>query len=331
MAKAKPQRAHHEDQKKSADTGKEIITECAQPEQSDADTESTETPTEATTETPTEPTEETLLQLIPGAFLTSLGLHLEEKLTFEGALAIAERLGSIGKGTAWTWGDLALHVERLFSTSYGVFKKLAEKLGVADQTLYNYKSVAKRFPRGAPGTVSRRREGLDFGHHAEVQGLTPKTADKLLAQAEAEKWTVIALRLKAAPFKKPKKTKPKPDDTKDDKKPDDDTTIKDDKKPDDGGGADETTKDDDKGGGTGNDTGGGNEDTNEGEGGTDPDKPKPNIQEETQATVEALVGAAFRMRANLIQTPSDDPEVLARLQEACTIITLLETKTRRAA
>lgn len=78
------------------------------------------------------------------------------------------------------------------------FKAIA---GLDRKTIQNYKQVAD-------ATSSRRREDLDFSHHAEVAALPKHDQEELLAQAADEKLSVRQLREKVKAIKTPaEKTK----------------------------------------------------------------------------------------------------------------------------
>ena len=83
-------------------------------------------------------------------------------------------------GDWWAFGG-NVYGDRAKASAQGMF-------GRAFQTCANAASVARSFE------TSRRREVLSFTHHAEVAGLPPETADRLLDGAEREGWSKAELR-----------------------------------------------------------------------------------------------------------------------------------------
>ena len=70
----------------------------------------------------------------------------------------------------------------------GRYRKAVERTGLDYQTLRNYAWVAGRFE------LSRRRDGLSFGHHAEVAALAGPEQEFWLRKAEEFGWPVLRLR-----------------------------------------------------------------------------------------------------------------------------------------
>jgi hypothetical protein len=70
----------------------------------------------------------------------------------------------------------------------GRYRAAIEQTGLDYQTLRNYAWVARRF------SVSRRRDNLSFGHHAEVMSLTAPEQDFWLRKADELGWSVKQLR-----------------------------------------------------------------------------------------------------------------------------------------
>src|SRR5262249_35172030 len=64
----------------------------------------------------------------------------------------------------------------------------AAATGFSYQTLRNYSWVASRFP------LSRRRDSLSFGHHAEVAALDEEEQEAWLRRADLRRWSRNELR-----------------------------------------------------------------------------------------------------------------------------------------
>jgi uncharacterized protein YbdZ (MbtH family) len=94
-------------------------------------------------------------------------------------------LSSVRTSSAWCLGDWLAYGEAAFS---GRYREAIEQTSLDYQTLRNYAWVARRFP------LLRRREGLSFGHHAEVASLPPPEQDFWLRKAEDLRWSTSRLR-----------------------------------------------------------------------------------------------------------------------------------------
>ena len=66
---------------------------------------------------------------------------------------------------------------------------VADEIGVSHTTIYQCAWIARTFP------TPRRRQQLSHTHHSEVAALPPGTADALLDQAVAERWSVARIRV----------------------------------------------------------------------------------------------------------------------------------------
>ena len=108
-----------------------------------------------------------------------------EAMTFEGWSAELAGLLLVQRATPWMIGDCLNVGEAAFGEDYS--QALPDDR-LAAQTLANYKSVAGKIP------ASRRREGLPFGHHAELVRLEPVEQDRWLDRAEAENLSRASLR-----------------------------------------------------------------------------------------------------------------------------------------
>jgi hypothetical protein len=113
------------------------------------------------------------------------GLQLPEQLPFERWLRVGRQLAGIHSSSAWYLGDWLVYGETAFSERY---RKAIEQTSLDYQTLRNYAWVARRF------SLSRRRDSLSFGHHAEVAALPEAEQDFWLRKADELNWSVKHLR-----------------------------------------------------------------------------------------------------------------------------------------
>lgn len=113
------------------------------------------------------------------------GLNLPPRLPFEKWVNIGFQLSTIHTTSAWCLGDWLVYGEGAFA---GRYRKAIEQCSLHYQTLRNYAWVARSFP------LSRRRDTLSFGHHAEVARLTEPEQDYWLSKAETLSWSRNRLR-----------------------------------------------------------------------------------------------------------------------------------------
>lgn len=136
--------------------------------------------------------------LTPGQSATSLraqpsdvrvipkrGLQFPSQLSFERWLSVGKRLSDIYTSSAWCLGDWLTYGEAAYE---GRYREAIEQTSLDYQTLRNYAWVVKRFP------LSRRRDRLAFGHHAEVAALPEVEQEFWLRKAEELGWPVKQLR-----------------------------------------------------------------------------------------------------------------------------------------
>ncbi len=116
---------------------------------------------------------------------TQVGHRLPASLSFERWQALGRRIGSITNASSWWLGDWAFYGEGRYGKKY---KQAIAVTGLDHQTLRNYAWVAGRFD------VSRRRDKLSFGHHAELAALSEHEQDEWLDQAERGRWSRNELR-----------------------------------------------------------------------------------------------------------------------------------------
>jgi hypothetical protein len=113
------------------------------------------------------------------------GLRLPQQLPFEGWLRVGRQLAGIYSSSAWCLGDWLVYGEAAYS---GRYRDAVERTGLDYQTLRNYAWVANQF------SLSRRRDDLSFGHHAEVAALAEAEQDFWLRKAVELGWSVKQLR-----------------------------------------------------------------------------------------------------------------------------------------
>lgn len=113
------------------------------------------------------------------------GLELPRLLPFDRWVNIGKQLSAASSSSAWCLGDWLAYGMEAFT---GRYRSAVDETSLDYQTLRNYVWVAKRFP------LARRREGLSFGHHAEVAALADPEQDFWLRKAEELGWSVKWLR-----------------------------------------------------------------------------------------------------------------------------------------
>lgn len=113
------------------------------------------------------------------------GLQLPRQLPFEHWADIGRQLSAACTSAAWCLGDWLSFGQRAFARRY---LQAIEQTSLDYQTLRNYAWVANRF------ALSRRRDTLSFGHHAEVAALPEPEQDYWLRKAEQHQWPVKRLR-----------------------------------------------------------------------------------------------------------------------------------------
>jgi hypothetical protein len=113
------------------------------------------------------------------------GLQLPQRLTFDKWFEIGRHLSSVATSSAWCLGDWLVYGESAYE---GRYRKAVEETMLDYQTLRNYAWVVRRFP------LSRRRDTLSFGHHAEVAAMPETEQDYWLRKAEELSWSRNMLR-----------------------------------------------------------------------------------------------------------------------------------------
>lgn len=117
--------------------------------------------------------------------LPRIGLRLPQRLAFDKWVTIGQQLSTVTTSSAWCLGDWLVYGEAAFT---GRYREAVEQTSLDYQTLRNYAWVARRF------AMSRRRDKLSFGHHAEVAALPEPEQDFWLRKAEDFSWSRNQLR-----------------------------------------------------------------------------------------------------------------------------------------
>lgn len=113
------------------------------------------------------------------------GLFLPPDIPFEQYESIGSMLGVMHQMNAFLIGDWLLYGEHTYGEKY---TQASDKVGLSEQTLANYASIAHRIP------PSRRRPMVSHSKHAEVAALPPGDQTKWLKITEEENLTKAALR-----------------------------------------------------------------------------------------------------------------------------------------
>jgi hypothetical protein len=114
-----------------------------------------------------------------------VGLVFPARLPFEAWLGVGAQLAAAASSSAWCLGDWLVYGQSAYG---GRYRDAVERTGLDYQTLRNYAWVAGRFE------LSRRRDALSFGHHAEVAALPAPEQDFWLRKAEEFGWSTMRLR-----------------------------------------------------------------------------------------------------------------------------------------
>jgi hypothetical protein len=117
--------------------------------------------------------------------LRKSGLLLARGIGFGKWEAIGQQLLSVNESTTWWIADWIAYGELTFQDRY---REAVQRTSLNYQTLRNYVWVARRFD------LSRRRDNLSFGHHAEVAALDQPEQDYWLRKAEELTWSRNQLR-----------------------------------------------------------------------------------------------------------------------------------------
>jgi hypothetical protein len=113
------------------------------------------------------------------------GLQLLRELPFERWVIVGRQLSEMHSSSAWCLGDWLVYGQAAYARRY---REAIEQTRLDYQTLRNYAWVAKQF------ALSRRRDSLSFGHHAELAALPEAEQDFWLRKADELGWPVKRLR-----------------------------------------------------------------------------------------------------------------------------------------
>jgi len=117
--------------------------------------------------------------------IPTIGLDLPRHLPFVKWLELGHRLSALSTSSAWCLGDWLIYG----TTAYeGRYRDAIAKTSLEYQTLRNYAWVTRRFP------LSRRRDTLSFGHHAEVAALPEPEQEFWLRKSDKHRWSRNRLR-----------------------------------------------------------------------------------------------------------------------------------------
>jgi hypothetical protein len=106
-------------------------------------------------------------------------------MSFDSWRQLGSRIAIVADSSAWWLGDWLLYGEQAYGDRY---EQAIADTSLGYQTLRNYAWVARKFP------MSRRRDTLSFGHHAEVAALSDDEQDMWLTRAERLTWSRNQLR-----------------------------------------------------------------------------------------------------------------------------------------
>jgi hypothetical protein len=127
-----------------------------------------------------------ILEVDGSVVLRKSGLLFPRIPNFQRWALIGEQLFAVSESSVWWIADWLAYGETTFRERY---REAIQKTSLNYQTLRNYAWVARRFD------LSRRRDSLSFGHHAEVAALERPEQDFWLRKAEEFGWSRNRLRL----------------------------------------------------------------------------------------------------------------------------------------
>lgn len=113
------------------------------------------------------------------------GIMFSGKLSLHNWELVGKRLLSLTDSASWWIADWLVYGESEFKDRY---EEVIRRTSLNYQTLRNYTWVARKFE------LSRRRDNLSFGHHAEVAALEAPEQDFWLRKAEEFGWSRNQLR-----------------------------------------------------------------------------------------------------------------------------------------
>ena len=113
------------------------------------------------------------------------GLGLQDGLSFDSWRELGRQVVRVANCSAWWLGDWLVYGEQAYGDRY---EQAIIDTSLGYKTLRNYAWVARKLP------VSRRRDTLSFGHHAEVAALPDDEQDVWLERTERLNWSRKQLR-----------------------------------------------------------------------------------------------------------------------------------------
>ena len=116
---------------------------------------------------------------------TRSALYLQTGLDYDRWAFVGFKIRVVADSAAWWIGDWLIFGRESYGPRY---RAAIAASGFDYQTLRNYAWVASRFP------VTRRRDALSFGHHAEVASLEPYEQERWLERCVVEGWPRAELR-----------------------------------------------------------------------------------------------------------------------------------------
>lgn len=122
---------------------------------------------------------------LPGVHFVGSHVTLDDGIPFRSWRALMAFLFTTERNIRWWCGDLIAYGERHYREES--YQAIEAATGYAAGTIANFAAVARAIP------PSRRRESLEFSHHAAVAGLPPAEQDELLDRAERDHLPVRAL------------------------------------------------------------------------------------------------------------------------------------------
>jgi hypothetical protein len=125
------------------------------------------------------------LRAFDGLRLQTNGLVLPNAMSFDLWRRIGDHVLHTAESISWWIGDWLVFGQHAYVDRY---EQAIADTSLDYQTLRNYAWVAKKFP------MSRRRDKLSLGHHAEVAALTDEEQDTWLTRAERLGWSRNELR-----------------------------------------------------------------------------------------------------------------------------------------
>ena len=123
--------------------------------------------------------------LSPRSRAVRTALKIKDGLGFEEWCRLGVQVGALADASAWWIGDWLVYGQRAYP---GRYRTALAATRFSYQTLRNYAWVAAHVP------VYRRRDGLSFGHHAEVAMLAAEEQELWLMRAERRAWSRNELR-----------------------------------------------------------------------------------------------------------------------------------------